>query len=77
MIACHGHNARFEFRNVSVITVSGLKFVGCFENHVISVSQFQLEHSGFFSNGQALVNSTVLIIEGSVANLDRVAFIST
>ena len=75
VISC-GHNARFEFKNVSTVTVSGLEFVGCFENHMISVSQFQLENSGFFGNSQAIVNGTVLIIEESVASLDRVAFIS-
>ena len=75
VIVC-GHNARFEFRNVSIVTVSGLEFVGCLENHVISVGQFQLENSSFFGNGQAIVNSTVLTINESAANLDRVAFIS-
>ena len=55
--------------------MSGLKFIGCCENHVVSVSQFQLENSGFFGNGQALVNGRVLIIEESVASLDRVTFI--
>ena len=29
VITCHGHNARFEFSNVSTVTVSGLEFVGC------------------------------------------------
>ena len=75
VITC-GHNARFEFRNVSIVTVSGLEFVRCFENHVLSVDQFQLENSEFFSNGQPLVNGTVLSIEESVANLDRVMFLS-
>ena len=69
VITCHGHNARFEFSNVR--TASNLEFVGCFENHVISVDQFQLESSGFFGNGQAMVNGTVL---ESIANLDMVAF---
>ena len=77
VITC-GHNARFEFRNVSTVTVSGLEFVWCFENHVASVGQFQLENSGFFGNDQAIViNGTVLTIEESVASLDRVAFILT
>ena len=75
VITCD-HNARFEFRNVSTVTVSGLEFVGCFENHVISVGRFQLENSGLFGNDQALANGTVLIIEESVASLDRVALIS-
>ena len=33
-IVC-GHNARFEIRNASIATLSGLEFVGCFENHVV------------------------------------------
>ena len=48
-ITC-GHNARFEFRNVSTVTVSGLEFVRCFENHVVAVDHFKLENSGFFGN---------------------------
>ena len=75
MITC-GHNARFEFRNVSTVTVSGLEFVGCFENHVVSVSPFQLENSGFFGNGQARINSTILTVKNSVANLDGAVFLS-
>ena len=75
VITC-GHNARFAFRNISIVTVSGLEFVGCFENHVLSVGQFQLENSGFFGNGQPLVNGTVLSIEESTANLNRVAYVS-
>ena len=74
VITC-SHNARFEFRNVSTVTVSGLEFVGCFENHVKSVGRFHLENSGFFGNGQAIANGTILTIEESVASLDRVAFI--
>jgi hypothetical protein len=34
VITC-GHNARFEFGNISTVTVSGLEFVGCFHNHLI------------------------------------------
>ena len=60
VITSHGHNARFEFSNVNIVTVSGLEFVGCFENYVISVSRFQHENSEFFGNGQAMVNGTVL-----------------
>ena len=75
VITC-GHNARFAFRNVGIVTVSGLEFVGCFENHVLSVGQFQLENSGFFGNSQPLVNGTVLGIEESTASLNRVAYVS-
>jgi hypothetical protein len=73
VITC-ANRARFEFRNVNTVTVSGFKFVGCFENHVISVGRFKLENSGFIGNGQPIVNSTVLSIEESTANLDRVVF---
>ena len=73
-------NARFAIRNVSIVTLSGLEFVGCFENHVESVVQFQLENSWFLGSSQALVSGTVTVlrIEESVANIDRVtmAFIS-
>ena len=69
------HNARFEFRNINIVTVSGLDFVGCFENLVVSVGHLKLKNSHF--HGQAVVNGTVLIIDESTATLDRVAFIST
>ena len=72
-ITC-GHKARFEFSNVSTVTISGLEFIGCFQSHVITVPRFQLENSGFFGNGRAIVNSTVLRIEESTAYLDRVVF---
>ena len=75
VITC-GHNARFAFRNISIVTVSGLEFVGCFENYVLSVGHFQLENSGFFGDGQPLVNGTVLSIEESTASLNRVAYVS-
>ena len=74
-IAC-GHKARFEFRNVSTVTISGLEFIGCFQNRVITVRHFQFENSGFFGNGQPIVSgtSTVLTIKESTANLDTVVF---
>ena len=72
-ITCR-HSARFEFRNVSTVTVSGLEFVGCSENRVISVDQFQLENSGFIGNG--IISGTVLSVEESTAKLDRVLFLS-
>ena len=34
VITC-GQNARFKFRNVSIVSVSGLEFEGCLENHVL------------------------------------------
>ena len=74
IIICN-HNATFEFRKIDVVIVGDLDFVGCFENYVMSVGQFQMEHSKFYSEG--LVNSTVLTIDESIATLDRVAFIST
>ncbi len=75
IIVC-GTNARFAFNNVSTVTLSELDFVECFRNDVVSVSQFRLENSAFFANGQAIVNGTVLTIEESVAYLDRVVFSS-
>ena len=76
VITC-GQSARFEFRNVSIATVSGLNFVGCYENYVKSVGQFRFENSGFFGGDHlAIVSSRVLVIEKSAANLDRVEFIS-
>ena len=56
--------------------MNGLEFIGCFENYVLSVGQFQLENSTFFGNGRSVSNGAVLTIEESVANLDRVAFLS-
>ena len=70
------HDAKFVFGNISIVTVSGLEFVGCLENHVVSIGQFQLENSSFFGNGQAIVSGTVLTIEKSTANLYGVVFIS-
>ena len=72
VIICNS-SARFEFRNISTVTITGLEFVGCFQNLVASVGRFQLKDSGFF--GQTIFNGTVLIIEDSVASLDR-AFVS-
>ena len=74
-ITCH-HSARFEFRNISTVTMSGLEFIGCSENRVISVDQFQLENPGFVGNG--IIHNTVAIlsVEGSTAKLDRVLFLS-
>ena len=69
------HNARFEFRNISTVTVSGFDFVGCFNNHVLSVGHLQLENSKFYD--RAIVNGTVVTIDNSTATLYRVAFKST
>ena len=79
VITCD-HNARFEFRNVSIVTVTGLEFVGCYKNYVVSVDQFQIENSVFLgcghAYGQAIVNGAVLTIDESTANLDSVVFLS-
>ena len=69
------HNARFEFRNISIVTVSGLDFVGCFENYVLSIGHFQIEKSKF--HRKAVANGTVLTIDESISTLDRVVFITT
>ena len=71
IINCDHHNTRFEFRNISVVIVTGLEFVGCFNNYVGSVGQFQLKNSSFIGNEQPNVHSTVLTLDTSVANLDR------
>ena len=73
VIIC-GYSARL---NLGIVIISGLDFVGCFENHIVSVGQFQLENSAFFGNGQATISGTVLTIEESTVSLDRVPFIST
>ena len=72
-ITCR-HSARFEFRNVNTVTMNGLEFIGCSENRMISVDQFQLENSEFIGNG--IIHDTVLSIEESTAKLDRVLFLS-
>ena len=65
------HNARFEFRNIDIVTVSGLDFVGCFENLVVSVGHFQIENSNF-----VVRHGTIFTIGESTATLDRIAFIA-
>jgi hypothetical protein len=78
VITCD-HKARFEFRNVSsTVSVSGLEFIGCFENSVVCVDRFGLKTSTFFGNdiNQENVSRTVLFIQNSMANLDSVAFVS-
>ena len=75
VIVCD-HNGKFEFSNTTTVNVTGLDFVRCFENHVISVGNFEMEHSRFYGEAQ-LVNGIVLTIDESTATLDRVAFIST
>ena len=76
IINCDHHNTRFEFRNISVVIVTGLEFVGCFNNYVGSVGQFQLKNSSFIGNEQPNVHSTVLTLDTSVANLDRATILS-
>ena len=74
-IVC-GPNGKFEFSNTTIVNVTGLDFIGCFENHVIiSVGHFLMEHLRFY--GEALMNSTVLTMYESSATLDRIEFIST
>ena len=72
VIFCSYH-ARFDFSNVSVVTMSGFDFIGCIRNKVVSVSQFQLEHSRFIC--EAGTSGTALIVTESTATLDRVAFL--
>lgn len=68
------NNARFEFKNVSIVTLSGLYLIGCFETHVVFIGHFLVKNSRFY--GQAVLNGSILTIKESTATLDRVAFIS-
>ena len=77
VITC-GHDARFEFINVSTVTMSGLEFVGCFENSVVCVERFERKDSTFLGNGinEVRASGTVLFIQKCTANLEGVAFVS-
>jgi hypothetical protein len=57
VIVCD-YNGKFEFSNTTSVIMSGVDFIGCFENHVIFVGHFLLENSRFHS--KALTNGTVL-----------------
>ena len=72
-IICN-HNARFDFRRVKRVTVSGFDFVGCSENHIEFVGLLQLENSNFKSTSIENAYSTQLVITGTNANIDRVTF---
>ena len=72
-IVCN-HNARFEFRKVNSVTVSGIDFLGCYEIHIEFVGLLQLQNSNFKSTSIENSSSTQLIITGSNANIDRVTF---
>ena len=71
VINCN-HSARFEFRNISTVTMTGLEFVGCFNNYIEFIGQFQLEGSSFIGSEQPIARSTVLLIVSCAANLDRI-----
>ena len=71
VINCN-HSARFEFRNISTVTMTGLEFVGCFNNHIEFIGQFQLEGSSFIGSEQPIARSTVFLIVSCTANLDRI-----
>ena len=73
-IVCSLH-AKFEFRNVNSVTVSGLYFIGCSGNQLRSVNRFQLTNSTFDSHAEA--DGTTLTITESTAYLDKVGFLST
>ena len=72
-IVCN-HNARFVFRRVNSVTVSGFDFLGCYENHIEFVGLLQLQNSNFKSTILENASSTQLIITGTNANIDRVTF---
>jgi hypothetical protein len=67
--------ARFEFRNVSIITIRGLDFVDCYGNVFVSVGRFHLTESTFYSHPER--DGTTLYITESTAHLERVAFLAT
>ena len=71
MITCN-HDAKFEFSNVSIVTMTGLKFVECSGSKVESVGQFVLESSRFDSGVE--VYTTILAIVDTISSLDRVIF---
>ena len=71
MIICY-HGTRFEFSNVSIVTMTGFEFLECSGSKVVSVGQFILKNSRFYS--EIDVYSTVLTIADTIASLDRVTF---
>ena len=67
-------NARFEFGYVDNVTISGLDFIGCLENYVLSVGQFRVKNSEFTCGNNQIFNGSILSIDESVAMLNGITF---
>ena len=70
-----GFNAVLELRNISAVTIDGFDFIECTGHQVVSVAQFRLTNSVFYSHPE--INGTTLTIIESTAYLDRIVFLST
>ena len=68
-------NARFEFKNVSTVTLRGLDLIGCIEVHFLSVGHILIESLRFYE--LPVVSGSILTIDECTATLDRVAFVSS
>lgn len=68
-------DAWFKFRNINTVTISGLDFIDCYGNSVVSVGRFHLMESTFYSHPEH--DSTTLSITDSTAYLERVAFLAS
>jgi hypothetical protein len=67
-------DAQFEFRNVNIVTISGLDFVDCYGNEFVSVGRFHLTKSTFYSHTEQ--DGTTLSITESTAYFERVTFLA-
>ena len=67
-------NARFEFKNVSTVSLRGLDMIGCIEVHFISIGHVLVENLRFYD--LSIMNGSILTIDECTATLDNVAFIS-
>ena len=70
-IACSHSSARFEFRNISVVHISGLTFTGCTGNKFVNINQLTLEDSKFIGNKDSNINGPALELIESSAKLIR------
>ena len=68
-------NARFEFKNVSTVTLRGLDLIGCIEVHFISVGHILIESLRFYE--LSVINGSILTMDECTATLDRLAFVSS
>ena len=61
-----------EFNNISNVKVIGVQFQGCIRNNIMSVGQFVLENSRFYSDTE--IYGTILTIVDTIAILKQVTF---